>query len=157
MEELKKANLKTTQDLFDLGNNLLPAKVLSIYDGDTCVLAIEWRGLIGKIRVRMNGYDSPEIKPSINLENREEIKKKAIEAREFLKSLINKEENQIIWMQFNGFDKYGRVLATLYTSNENNINNDNNNNNEKKSVNQLMIKNGFGYEYSGGKKLNILV
>jgi len=148
MENLKIANLKTTPDLFDLGDTLLPAKVLSIYDGDTCILAIEWRGTIGKIKVRMNGYDSPEIKPSIKLSNRDEIKKKAIEARDFLQSLINKEENQIIWMKFNGFDKYGRVLATLYSSNEN----ENNSIKSIKSINQQMIDNGHGYVYSGGTK-----
>jgi endonuclease YncB( thermonuclease family) len=96
----------------------------------------------------MNGYDSPEIKPSIKLSNRDEIKKKAIEARDFLQSLINKEENQIIWMKFNGFDKYGRVLATLYSSNEN----ENNSIKSIKSINQQMIDNGHGYVYSGGTK-----
>ena len=88
----------------------------------------------------MNGYDSPEMRPSKKLENRDEIKKKAIESKNYLKSLIMN-ENQLVYLKCNGFDKYGRLLGNIYITKE-----------DTQSVNDLMIENNHGYEYHGGTK-----
>ena len=88
----------------------------------------------------MYGYDTPEMRPSKKLQNRDEIKKKAIESREYLKSLVFNKD-QLVYIKCGEFDKYGRLLGTLLI-----------NENDDESVNSLMIKNGYGYEYHGGTK-----
>ena len=95
---------------------------------------------LNKWTIRMNGYDTPEMRPSRSLENRDEIKKKAIESRDYLKSLIMN-ENQLVYIHCGEFDKYGRLLGEIYVNKD-----------DEKSVNQLMVENNYGYVYHGGTK-----
>ena len=48
-------------------------KVISVYDGDTITIAIRLEKTIYQAKVRMFGYDSPEMKPLKKIENRQEI------------------------------------------------------------------------------------
>lgn len=130
----KKTKVFTLDGLYKL------CKIVSVYDGDTCRAVFNHNGLINKWTIRMNGYDTPEIRPSRSLPNRDEIKKKAIESREYLKSLVCN-ENQLVYLKCGGFDKYGRLLGELFIDK-----------NDIDSVNNLMIKNGYAYEYHGGTK-----
>jgi endonuclease YncB( thermonuclease family) len=88
----------------------------------------------------MMGYDSPEIKPLKNISNRDEIIKKAHLAKDFLISIISK-QNFIINAHLNKFDKYGRILVDLYL-------------NDNSHINSIMIQNNHGYPYNGGTKRN---
>ena len=72
--------------------------VVDVYDGDTCRVVFNLNNQLNKWTIRMNGYDTPEMRPSRSLENRDEIKKKAIESRDYLKSLIMN-ENQLVYLQ----------------------------------------------------------
>ena len=127
--------------VFTLEGQTKLCKVVDIYDGDTCRVVFNHNGCINKWNVRMNGYDSPEMRPSRSLPNREEIKKKAVESKEFLRSLVANSPEQLVYVKCGGFDKYGRLLGELYVNLE-----------DEKSVNQQMIDNGHGYEYHGGTK-----
>ena len=135
---LKTCDKKTKK--FSLKGITKLCKVVSVYDGDTCNVVFDHNGVINRWNVRMNGYDTPEMRPSKKLPNRDEIKKKAIESRDFLKSLVFN-ENQLVYIKCSEFDKYGRLLGDLFI-----------NENDDESVNSLMIKNGHGYEYHGGTK-----
>ena len=112
-----------------------------IYDGDTCKALLLFRGKIIKTTIRMYGYDSPEMKPSKKLPNRDKIKKKAKEAKEFLAATVG---DKIVWADTtHGFDKYGRLLADIYLT--------------KRfyktiHVNKSMIEAGHGKPYFGGTK-----
>ena len=90
----------------------------------------------------MNGYDSPEMRVSKSNPRRDVIKQKAILARDYLTRLV-KNENQLVYIKCGEFDKYGRLLGTLYI-----------NKNDYVSVNELMIENGHGYSYFGGTKIS---
>ena len=90
-------------------------KVLSIYDGDTLTIGIYVWTKYFKCKIRMLGYDSPEIKPRLNIKNREEEIKKAHEAKDYLDNLIG--DDRMVWVEFKEFDKYGRALANIYKSN----------------------------------------
>ena len=127
--------------VFTLEGQTKLCKVVDIYDGDTCRVVFNHNGCINKWNVRMNGYDSPEMRPSRSLANRDEIKKKAVESKEFLRSLVANSAEQLVYVKCGGFDKYGRLLGELYVNLE-----------DEKSVNQQMIDNGHGYEYHGGTK-----
>ena len=131
-------NQKLTKDFSFEGqiiNVFIPSD--GVYDGDTIRgifysslndLPIQWK-------IRMNGYDSPEMKPLKSKENRELEIELAHKAKDALIGLIG---NKIVQMHCDKFDKYGRILATIYV--------------EELNVNQWMIDNGHGYPYFGGTK-----
>ena len=126
---------------FTLKGKTYRAKVVDIYDGDTITVLIRYRLKTIKFKVRMLGYDSPEMRPLWNNPNRFEIKKSAIKAKI---ALQNKIINKIVNLECGDFDKYGRLLGTVYINGglcESSIN-----------INQWMIYNGFGYKYNGGTK-----
>ena len=120
--------------------------ILSIYDGDTCTVGFKWKGELFKTKVRMLGYDSPEMKPRKNVEKRDEEIAAAHRAKDFLN---NSTKDKLLWIEFEKFDKYGRPLATLYTEHspkccffsKTRVN-----------INELMIQKGHGYPYDGGTK-----
>lgn len=138
-DELKLNNATNDIELFNFNNKEFIVKVVNIYDGDTFTGCFIYNNEIIKYKFRTLGYDSPEIKPLKSKENRELEIEKAKEAR---KKFIEYSdcENNLIKVKCDKFDKYGRILATVYNR-ESNIN-----------VNELMIKNNFGYPYYGGKK-----
>ena len=148
---------------FDLSNVEGEFYVESVYDGDTITILIPIKLsiynmcssnsidlysntnpseqiVLNKIRVRLEGIDTPELKPKKNLPNRDEHIAKAKEARDFLSGLIL---HKIIKVSFGENDKYWRPLVNLYI--EDNFNN-------SIYLNDLMIKKGFAYKYDGGTK-----
>lgn len=110
-------------------------RVVDVYDGDTMKVIMNYRGNVDQWTVRMNGYDSPEMKPAKSNPNREKEKAAAQLARQALIDLTR----QPVFMRVVGFDKYGRLLAEVYQG--------------KTHINQWMIANGHGYPYDGGKKV----
>lgn len=126
--------------LFSLKGNRYPSRIVSVYDGDTCTALFKMDKSFVKFKVRMLGYDSPEMKPRINLPDREEIKKNAVLAKE---ALISKTKDKKIILECGHWDKYGRLLGTLYDGELN--------------INEWMIESGNGYRYDGGKKRKVNV
>lgn len=139
MCQLKGCDTKTPK--FSLEGQVKLCKVVSIYDGDTCRVVFNHNGHINKWNIRMNGYDTPEMRPSKSLPNRDEIKAKAKESKNYLKSLIANSPDQLVYLKCGTFDKYGRLLGEMYVNAD-----------DTQSVNQLMVANGYGYEYHGGTK-----
>ena len=138
LSNIRNSNKNTKK--FTLENQIKICKVVDVYDGDTCRVVFNLNNQLNKWTIRMNGYDTPEMRPSRSLENRDEIKKKAIESRDYLKSLIMN-ENQLVYIHCGEFDKYGRLLGEIYVNKD-----------DEKSVNQLMVENNYGYVYHGGTK-----
>lgn len=123
---------------FSFNNCKTLAKIVEVYDGDTCTIVFFLNKRIIKYKCRMLGYDSPEMKPLKSIENRNEIIEKAKNARNFFISLL-KESDFIVDITMGKFDKYGRILATM--------------SNKMGNINELMIQNGHGVPYDGGTKL----
>jgi endonuclease YncB( thermonuclease family) len=118
-------------------------KVIDVYDGDTCTALVCIGGELGKFSLRMYGYDSPEIKPSNTDPLKEEKKARAIEARDYLKTIV---QDKIFFAERMGKDKYGRLLVKIFSVNELDMSI------SEESINDTMIKNNYGYAYFGGKK-----
>ena len=131
---------------FDLPRKSMKCKVIKVYDGDTIWVSIILHGKTVKFNCRMLGYDSPEMKPLLKIENREDVITKAKQAKQFLSDLIL---NKIVDVKFSGFDKYGRALTTIYITDPDSTHIFCAN---KMDVNTLMIRKGHGYSYMGGKK-----
>jgi endonuclease YncB( thermonuclease family) len=139
IESLKNCNKENT-DFFDLKGEVHLAKVVDCYDGDTVQCVFFHNGKFQKFRIRMFGYDTPEMRPSKKIpENiRNDIKNKALLAKQRLKELVL---DKIVVIECLGFDKYGRLLANIK------INED-----DSETVNKIMIQEGHGREYFGGSK-----
>ena len=75
-------------ELFDLKGQTFDAKVVDVYDGDTCSIVIKLNNQWTKFKVRAYGYDSPEMRPSKNLPDRDEIIHMAIKARNYFVSRV---------------------------------------------------------------------
>jgi endonuclease YncB( thermonuclease family) len=143
---------------FDFENKELDVLVKSVYDGDTITVIIPIELNIYSfnknktitikksnnkdkniqfysVKVRLYGIDTPELKPPLITHNRDEIIKKAKEAKYYLQNIIN---DKIIKIKFHKNEKYGRAMGTLYL---NNIN-----------INQQMIDSKYAVPYFGGKK-----
>lgn len=131
---------------FSLNGITTKCKILSIYDGDTITIGCKvWHNYF-KIKVRMYGYDSPEMKPPRNKPGRDLEIEKAKKAKKFLNEIT---KNKNLKIEFLDFDKYGRALGNLYIIQKINC---------VKSkdvlVNKIMIDNNHGYPYFGGTKKN---
>ena len=126
-------SLKTYKP-FNLIDHTTWVRVVDVYDGDTIKVLMNYRGSVDQWTVRMNGYDSPEMKPAKANPNRE---KEKIAARLAKDAMIEKTRKPI-FIKVVGFDKYGRLLAEAYQG--------------RLHINRWMIDNGYGYPYDGGKK-----
>ena len=152
---------------FNLENISGDFLVESVYDGDTIVIIVPIKLeifnmktsnsldlessnsnntnkiILNKIKVRLFGIDTPELKPCKNLLGRNEHILMAKKAKDFLSNLIL---NKIIKVQFLHNDKYGRPLVKLFiVDNEKTI-----------YINDLLISNGYAKKYDGGCKNNNL-
>lgn len=126
--------------LFSLEDKVKLCKVVNVYDGDTCKVVFRLNDQVHRWNIRMDGYDTPEMRPSKSKPNRDEEIIAAKAAKEYLKGLVMN-ENQLVYIKCGKFDKYGRLLGTLYIKK-----------NDLISVNQMMIDNKHGYPYHGGTK-----
>ena len=139
----KRQNFKS----FSLEGLKTNCKIISVYDGDTCTIGFIRKGEFFQTKVRMLGYDSPEMKPKLSVPNRDKEIAAAKKAKQFL---IDLTQDKIIWVEFGKFDKYGRPLATLFIKNNiyccmsTEIN-----------INELMVEKGHGYRYDGGTKKKV--
>ena len=126
--------------LFSLDGNFVECKVVDVYDGDTCKVVFPLNQKMYRWNVRLTGYDTPEMRPPRSQENRDQEINAARLARDFLKSKVMNDD-QLVFIKCGEFDKYGRLLGTLFINQEDEV-----------SVNDLMIQNGHGYAYDGGTK-----
>jgi endonuclease YncB( thermonuclease family) len=122
-------------------------KILRIIDGDTVDIAMSLlesesvKDNIYKYRVRLYGIDTPEKRPPKNDPNRDKEIAASKRSSEALNNYLRK-NNYIIIAQFYKPDKYGRLLATFYDKNGDDIN-------------KWMVSIGYAYEYFGNLILSV--
>lgn len=156
---------------FSLKGKEFYCKVVNVYDADTCRAVFFLNGDLVKYTIRLKGVDSPEIRPpssdkyrhfqisaakqsrnrliqlctDCELEIQQELSKNKIQ------KLIN-DNKKIIKIKCEEFDKYGRLLASLYTDVDRYSVNKEPLLNELFNINHKLINEGFAYEYNGGTK-----
>lgn len=156
MELLRNAEL-TTYPLFTLNGYVTYAKLLSNYDGDTADILLFYNSIPMHLKARFYGYDCSEMKPPKNDPNRDEKKKRAVEAKKRLWFLCTgeieeKSHKTLIQIKCGDYDKYGRLLITAFSENFEINNNKFKENLFDYSINKKMIDEGHGYSYYGGTK-----
>ena len=171
---------KTSKSIpeFNLQGHIKVCKVVSVYDGDTIKVCFYHNNIINKWNIRLLGLDTPELRPSRKLVNRDDEIKKGKDSRDYLKSiLLTPDENnqpKLFYLKCYDFDKYGRLLGEIFEYNpillSDSSDKDTNFNNNifdinqtggnqtnypglhNNSINTLMIRQGHAKYYDGGKK-----
>jgi endonuclease YncB( thermonuclease family) len=155
-------NFNTTEE-FSLNGKYLVTRVVDIYDGDTCTCVLNIFGNYYKFTIRLAEIDTCEMKSknseTKNLANKarlrlyELITKTSSEnidqhiSRKELRDLLNC-NTYLIKILCGEFDKYGRLLGSLFDISENVKPND-----MSKSFNHILIREKLAYEYKGDTKL----
>ena len=112
------------------------AKLDRVVDGDTCDAMIDLGfDIMVKKRIRFYGVDAWESRTR-DLEE----KAKGLEAKAFVKNLLENSDEGKFAIRSHGIGKYGRVLGELFVKGHDN------------SVNEMLKIEGHAYEYHGGKK-----
>mgnify|MGYP001222278035 CR=1 FL=1 len=131
-------------------------RVVKVYDGDTITIGaklypVKRNSPIYRFSVRLNGIDTPEIKGSGPEEHHV-----AILARDWLS---NKIMGKMVYLDNVKFEKYGRLLATVYLVDTEKIGYKKlqwtRYHREKTCLNQQMIDPKFAVSYDGGTKQQI--
>ena len=112
----------------------LECRVVSVYDGDTVTVIVPFETKFFKTKCRLMGIDTPELR------TRDPAEKAAgYAARDYLRTLIDQKH---VWVQCGGYDKYGRLLGTIYLTSTL----------EAPSANEQMLLQGHAKSYYGGTK-----
>jgi endonuclease YncB( thermonuclease family) len=124
-----------------LGKQVI-AKVVSVYDGDTitAIFRLNPASPPLKYSVRLTGIDTPEMKPLKTVPNREALIALAKSARDFI---ISRTTGQLVMLDLQGLDKYGRVLARVYLTPTPD---------PTYCINDMLIQAGLAKPYAGGSK-----
>lgn len=156
IDELK--NIKSSDILqYSLNGIKTSGKIVEIYDGDTCKIVLLINNVLQKFNCRMNGIDTPEMKPPLNKPNREIEIKNAYRCRnkvvqmctniipnvdiDFNSKKISLDTNtKIVYVECLEFDKYGRLLVNIYETPT------------SIAYNDILINEGFAKKYNGGTK-----
>ena len=128
---------------FSYDGLILKGKVVSVYDGDTCTIVFRYQNKLQQHSCRMLGYDSPEMKPPKKQANRDLEILAAHEAKQALEDQVSR--STLVNVHCHGFDKYGRILVTLYTRRWFGLR-------KGYNINEWMLANSYGYSYDGGTK-----
>lgn len=107
------------------------ARVIKVCDTDTLTIIFEMNDEMIKINVRLAGIDAPELHSQIESE-----RELCISGMECLNSMIG---DQVVRVELQNMDKYGRTLANVYTLDEININ-------------EYLLEQKYVRAYSGGAK-----
>jgi endonuclease YncB( thermonuclease family) len=134
----------TTIKFIPRKKELIDAKIIDIYDGDTCTILYKYENFFLKTKIRINGIDTPEKKIKEPLKNTElgNLQKKA--AIHVKNHVVNLLENKIVKVFMNKFDKYGgRINGDIYLPEEYNSN---------EKLADYLISKKYAKKYSGKKK-----
>lgn len=160
VQRLKNTNIDDVP-LFSLKGIVTISKLVKNYDGDTGDIMLLYKSDILHMKARFTGYDTCEMKPSLNDPDRESKKKRALLAKKRLWELCvgtdikeGSEHTQIMHVKCGEFDKYGRLLVTAFAPSvsREEIEKMSDDAAFEASINNIMITEGHGYAYDGGKK-----
>jgi endonuclease YncB( thermonuclease family) len=110
--------------------------VIKVYDGDTFTIAVKLpfkNSPLYRFNVRLRGIDAPEMK-SLNPDETASAKK----SQEELSKLIF---NKVVRLENLSYEKYGRLLADVYTIENGGIN-----------ISEYMLNKKFAVVYDGKTK-----
>lgn len=109
------------------------AKIIEVYDGDTCKVVYRFGRKYFKISIRIGGIDTPEIRGGSQNET-----KAAEQIRDHVRELIL---GKIKYIYIEKWDKYGgRVVGDVFLNGKN------------KPLSGYLLQRGLAKKYDGSKK-----
>ena len=151
--KLMKCTLADTP-YYSLKDQTKLSKVMSVYDGDSVTIATVINNVPTMFRCRLEGVDTPELKPRLGIENRESHVVMAKRARNRVAQMVTNcdvdlgsmdtkldvsSNTKLIEVKCGKFDKYGRLLISIP--------------HHSKTVSDILIEEQLGKPYYGGTKL----
>ena len=118
---------------FGFDGEIKEAKVVSVYDGDTCKVVFPVLRKLYKFNCRIQGVDTPEIRTRDKKE-----KEYGLQVRDKLREKIL---NKVVWVECGDFDKYGRLLIDIKNPLL-----------DSEKISEWLIKNNYAFKYDGGTK-----
>uniref|UniRef100_A0A6C0AC91 TNase-like domain-containing protein n=1 Tax=viral metagenome TaxID=1070528 RepID=A0A6C0AC91_9ZZZZ len=115
--EINKLKKIQEADKRTFSNTTRLAKVVDVYDGDTLTIftRLSNKENFYRYKLRLAGLDTPEMKPALDIENRELYLRCAEKARDWLKKYLG----HYLIVKFYKEDKYGRLVGELFTIKKN--------------------------------------
>lgn len=159
LELYKECSIHNTPD-FGLKGWCGWARIVDVYDGDTCTAILKHFHTMYKVHLRIDGIDTPEMKSKNQV-----LKIKAIEARNAVLNYVTgsdlvldtngiytrpyiqtmlAQRVYIVWISVKEQDKYGRMLVDIFRDE---------NCDKETGLVEWLIKQKYGMPYTGGKKL----
>jgi endonuclease YncB( thermonuclease family) len=121
-------------------NQEIYARIIKVYDGDTCTALVVVGTQPIKIRLRLAHIDTPEMRDDPTHTRSVAEKRLAIAARDRLADLILE---KIVPIKILKWDKYGgRVVTEIYVTV----------NGRKTTASQILLDEGYAQPYEGGRK-----
>ena len=149
---------------FGLKDQIVPAKCLDLYDGDTGTFAVAVHGKAYKFKMRLSGIDTPEIRPPRSNANRDEEKAAAMYVRNRVLQLVSDQtidmnkkyskrevkqmlsaNKKIVFLKCGKCGKFGRTLIKIFLAEEDLAD-------KTRSVNKILLREGLAYKYYGKTK-----
>lgn len=121
----------------------IQCSLVSVHDGDTLRVTTQFPNITKPVSivVRCSGYDCAEIAPKGPQRDKQDKLREKIMGTIGKYAFIQKIRAGIK-IKFEGLDKYGRALGTVYLVKPM----------EEKSVNAWMVEQGYAYAYGGATK-----
>ena len=112
-----------------------------IVDGDTLDVTVDLGfNITHKIRVRLEGIDTPESRTK-DLEE----KARGLESKAYFTKIVTKwVEDDMLYVKTTKKGKYGRYLGIILREREDD--------DERLNINERLVNEGFAVEYFGGKR-----
>lgn len=136
-EDIQKDFLRKTTynsvDFFNLRGLRVWAKVVKTWDGDTSTMVFFVNNKPMKFRCRLSSVDCAE-KTSDDVYERRHAQRAVRRFEEW-------HQDELVFIECNGWDKYHRVLVDVYRAPE-----------DESSFNELMLGEGLAYPYEGGTR-----
>jgi len=129
--DLQNAN-KTNAPLFSVSGLVTAAKCYKVYDADTCRIAMWFHGSLVSWKVRIQHFDSAEMRTKDPVE-----KELALIAKARTKDMV---DEKVCCVSCYGFDKYGRLLVDIMSP-------------EGLDVATTLLNEKLAYPYEGGTKI----
>lgn len=127
----------STYTIWSVNRTLIsPIQLQRVIDGDTIEIAAPWlpSGLGDTIKVRLSGIDTPEKWPNSLCQTEADL---ALKAKAYVETRFKLAKD--IWVVYDGWDKYGRPLGTVFL--------------DRQNLNEHLVSSGYAVRYNGvGKK-----
>lgn len=136
-KELKNKTYENTKEL-NFSGRTIEAKIVKVYDGDTCWAVFHHDGEYYRHKIRLAGIDAPEMRPALSIkDHKRELEKEKERAERAKKELERLILDKIVTIRCRQDDKYGRILGVILVDNIN--------------VNEHMVDKGYAVKYMQAK------